>query len=367
MNIYTYIIIGAFLLSMAIGFISIPIIFNFCKKKALYDIPNSRKVHKNKIPRLGGIAFMPGMLFSFFMAIGTLSIIVSEQKVSVNLWTVTFMISLMLIYSIGLIDDILGLSPRTKFIIQLIAACSLPLSGLYINNMYGLFGIHEIPFWIGAPITVLAITFIDNAINLIDGIDGLAGGLAIIALAGFFILFCNIELWVHCILIAGLIGVIVPFLYYNVTGGPKHRQKIFMGDSGSLTLGFILGFLLVKYSMNNTALLEYRPYSLMQTASLIIVPTFDVFRVMLHRVRNHRAIFSADKCHIHHKLLRYGLSQRATLAVILALAVFYIIINNLLQFAGFTCILIFDILLYTAFHLALNRMIKNRINKERAK
>lgn len=366
MDLHILFITGAFVMSVAIGLVSIPLILDFCRKKALYDIPNSRKVHKNKIPRLGGIAFMPGMLFSFVTAIMMFGEFTGEQKLTVNLWTVSFFISLMLIYTVGIIDDILGLTPRTKFIAQIIAACSLPLSGLYLNNLYGLFGIYEIPPVAGIPLTVLTIVFIDNAMNLIDGIDGLSGGLAVIALAGFLIAFSNIGLWIYSILISGLVGVISAFLYYNLMGGPHRNRKIFMGDSGSLTLGFILSFLLVKYSMYNPVLLPYREDALLFASSLLIVPAFDVFRVMLHRVRNHKSIFAADKKHIHHKLMRAGLSQHSALGVILSLAVMFIVVNNALSFAGFTFVIILDIFLYTAFHLVLNRMILKRIKKEHA-
>lgn len=364
MNLYILFIAGAFLLSAIIGLVSIPLILDFCNKKALYDIPNSRKVHKRAIPRLGGIAFLPGMLFSFVTAIMMLSEFLGEQKVSVNLWTVSFFVSLMLIYTVGIIDDILGLTPHTKFIVQIIAACCLPLSGLYINNLYGLLGIYEIPYFIGFPLTVLTIVFIDNAMNLIDGIDGLSGGLAIIALTGFLIAFSGIGLWVYSILIAGLIGVITAFLYYNIIGGPHRNRKIFMGDSGSLTLGFILSFLLVKYSMNNTVLLPYREGALLFASSLLIVPAFDVIRVMIHRVRNHKSIFAADKKHIHHKLMRAGMSQHKALTVILGLALLFIVINNTLACIGFTAVIITDIFLYTVFHLWVNCMIFKKIKKD---
>ena len=134
----------------------------------------------------------------------------------------------------GIVDDILGLSPLIKFIVQIIAACALPLSGLYINNMYGFFGIHEIPYYIGFPLTVLTIVFIDNAINLIDGIDGLAASLSIIALSGFLYMFIVQNVWSYSILIAGLIGVLVAFMYFNLFGSAENNRKIFMGDSGSL-------------------------------------------------------------------------------------------------------------------------------------
>jgi UDP-GlcNAc:undecaprenyl-phosphate GlcNAc-1-phosphate transferase len=161
------------------------------------------------------------------------------------------LISLLIIYSTGIVDDLIGLDAKVKFATQIIAACILPFCGLYINNLYGLFGIHAIPYYIGFPLTILTIVFIDNAMNLIDGIDGLSASLSIIALAGFAYCFIHNGLIVYAILIAGLIGILVTYLYFNIWGDPNKNRKIFMGDSGSLTLGFILGFLFVKALRND--------------------------------------------------------------------------------------------------------------------
>jgi len=347
--------IGAFLISMFCGFVTIPLILNYCKDKKLYDIPNERKIHTSQVPRLGGISFMPSMILSFIIALIVLRYQNQGQKIEINLWSLYFMISLILIYAVGIVDDLIGLGSNIKFLVQIISASLLPLSGLYINNLYGFFGIYELPFWIGAPLTVLTIVFIDNAMNLIDGIDGLCASLSLLALVGFLHFFWHEGLYIYCILVVGLAGVLIPYLYFNVFGKTEKNLKIFMGDSGSLTLGFILGFLLVKYTMVNRAVMPFCETRMPIAFSLLIVPTFDVVRIIIHRIKIHQPIFKADKSHIHHKLMRAGLTMHQVLIFIILLAITFLIINALLYpLIGFTMIFLLDIVLYTMFHVTLN-------------
>ena len=149
-------------MSIVCGFIFIPLILNFCEKKGLYDLPNERKVHKNAIPRLGGISFMPSMLVAFVAALLMSDNYTGERQVTMSLWSCFFLVSLLLIYGVGIIDDLTGLGAKTKFTVQIMAACLMPLSGLYINNLYGFCGINEIPAWVGMPLTVFIIVFIDD-------------------------------------------------------------------------------------------------------------------------------------------------------------------------------------------------------------
>ena len=254
MTQYLLYICTAFLASAACGFVMIPQIMNYCKQKNLYDIPNSRKVHQNAVPRLGGISFLPSMLLAFFLVTLVMSPYTtsSEGTVTISLWSAYFLISLLLIYSVGIVDDLIGLNAKIKFIVQIVAAAIIPMSGLYINTLYGLWGIYEIPFELGAPLTVFIMVFIMNAINLIDGIDGLAASLSFLALGGFLMSFLREGMFVYCILIAGLMGVLLPYSYFNIFGKVERNRKIFMGDSGSLTLGFILSFLFVKFAMTRS-------------------------------------------------------------------------------------------------------------------
>lgn len=360
MTIYLILII-AFLSSAVCGFVFIPMIQNFCKEKKLYDIPSSRKVHRNAIPRLGGVSFLPSMLIAFVATMFAFNNFTGYSQVTFSLWSLYFFISLLLIYVVGLIDDLIGLDAKSKFVMQIIAASLMPLSGLYINNLYGFLGLYEIPYTVGAPLTVFIIVFTNNAINLIDGIDGLSASLSFIALAGFLACFVSENVWLYGVLIAGLMGVLVPFLYFNLLGDASRNRKIFMGDSGSLTLGFILGFLAVKLAMDNPRVMNTNPNSLIYAFTLLVVPVFDVVRVSLVRIKHHTPIFNADKNHIHHKLMRCGLSQHQTLGCILLLSIGFIAMNMMLnRMLSSTSVVVIDIVVWVGFHLIVNHCIRKK-------
>lgn len=351
----------AFLLSLMCGLMFTPAILNYCKRKKLYDIPNERKVHKNAIPRLGGISFLPSMLVSF-VAILFFVPVIDQYTLPVNIWSAVFLIGLGIIYCTGIIDDLIGLKAQTKFVIQIIAACLLPFAGLYINNLYGLFGIYEIPNYVGIPLTVFAIVFIDNAINLIDGIDGLATGLSLVALGGFLAYFIYYDVFIntYCVLSAGMIGALIAFGYFNLFGNPERNTKIFMGDSGSLSLGFTLGFLSIKCAAENTVIWPERPEAVILPLTLLFVPIADVVRVSLYRLRHRKPLFDADKSHIHHKLMRTGMTQHQALISILLMSVSYIIVNGLLYMLSLpsTYIVIIDIVLFCLVNLYIDSKIK---------
>ena len=348
------------MVSLVCGMIFTPLILDFCQRKKLYDIPNERKIHKNAIPRLGGISFFPSMIASFVLVL--LFLTYSEKKeIAVNMWSASFLLGLAVIYLTGIVDDLIGLSARTKFAAQIVTACLLPMVGLSINNLYGLFGIYEIPVNVGIPLTVFVIVFIDNAINLIDGIDGLAGSLSTLALCGFLAYFIHYQVFTHTysILAAGMTGALLAFLYFNLMGQPERKTKIFMGDSGSLSLGFTLGFLAVKCMVDNPQIWPYRPEALLVPLTLLFVPTVDVVRVTLYRLCHHKPLFDADKNHIHHKLMRAGLTQHQALACILTLALLYIPVNMLLFSVGnVTIVFVADILIYSTVNLYINHRIE---------
>lgn len=364
-SINTMYIIAAFLLSAGCGLVMIPALLRFCQKRKLYDLPDARKVHHILVPRLGGTAFMPSMALSAIIVIAVMSITTDSNKIALSTWSLAMILSAFIIYSVGVVDDLIGLNAKVKFVMQISASAIIPCCGLWINNLYGLFGIHEIPAFIGMPLTVLLFVFIDNAFNLIDGIDGLAASLAILALVGFIYCFSPYDLIAYEVMIAGMIGILVSYLKYNLWGNAEKGKKIFMGDSGSLTLGFILAFLFVKAIAVNPNVMPMSTRRVLVAYSLLIVPTFDVVRVVLHRLRWGKPIFDADKCHIHHKLMELGLSQHQTLLSILFLAVAYIAIN-LMMFdlcgLNLTFILIVDIIIYTIFHICISK----RLHVQRA-
>lgn len=344
---YTY-YIGAFLLSMLCGFIFIPLITRFCIARGLYDLPGIRKVHSRPVPRLGGITFMPSMLLASVIALFILNR-QSAGGIRVSLSSLYFIICLFIVYSTGVVDDLTGLNAIAKLVAETAAALLLPFSGLYINNLYGLFGIGSLPFWAGAPLTVLVIVLCCNAINLIDGIDGLSACLSLTSLAGFFVCFYNEGVFLYCVMIASLGGILVSFLRYNIFGNEQKRQKIFMGDSGSLSLGFILGFLAVKYCIEVPTMSADQSH-IVWAWTLLAVPCLDTVRVFFYRICHGLSPFHPDKRHIHHIVLACGLSQHQALLAIMALQLLMVAVGALLSDrVPALAILLIDIAMYSAF------------------
>ena len=349
-------IILIFLISAVIARILIPRILLISLRKKLFDIPDDRKVHKRAIPRLGGVSFFPTTLFAFclvytFRLLGGDS--VSTLYASYLLpELLLFACGMTLLYLTGIADDLVGVRYRQKFVIQIFCACLFPLSGLWINDLYGLFGIHELSVYVGIPFTILTVVFITNAINLIDGIDGLASGLSSVALLIFTFLFIEKGLWSYAMLAAGTFGVLVPFFYYNVFGSVERARKIFMGDTGSLTLGYTLSFLAIKYSQHNADIMPYTEGAFIIAFSTMIIPAFDVVRVVLVRIREGHSPFEPDKNHIHHKLLAIGLSPRKAMLSLLFMSCSFSAANILLvPYVNNTVLLVADIVIWIGLNL----------------
>lgn len=349
-------IIMAFAISAWIAWLIIPRILMISLRKKLFDIPDERKIHKRAIPRLGGVSFFPTILLSccIVMAFRTLMgyNISSVQTSYILPESLLLICGMILLYLTGIADDLMGVRYRQKFIIQIICACFFPIAGLWINDLYGLFGIHTLPFWLGMPFTILVVVFITNAINLIDGIDGLASGLSSVALLVFGFLFISKSLWSYSILAFSTVGVLVPFFYYNVFGSEERARKIFMGDTGSLTLGYILSFLAIKYSQDNPAVAPYTKGAFMVAFSTLIIPSFDVIRVVMVRIRNGKSPFEPDKNHIHHKFLAMGFTPRKAMIVILLISCAFSSMNILLiPYLNNTLMLMGDIIIWIGLNL----------------
>lgn len=188
-SIHLVFVILAFAISASVARFIIPHILMISFRKKLFDIPDERKLHKRAIPRLGGVAFFPTILFSCCAVLAFCTLtgysIPLIQAIYILPECLLLICGMILLYLTGIADDLMGVRYREKFLIQLICACFFPLSGLWINDFYGLFGIYLIPAWIGMPFTVLIVIFVTNAINLIDGIDGLASGLSSASLLVF--------------------------------------------------------------------------------------------------------------------------------------------------------------------------------------
>ena len=361
-------IIFAFAISAFIARFIIPRILMISLRKKLFDIPDDRKIHKRAIPRLGGVSFFPTILFSCcaILALRTLTGygIFGGPGISILPECLLFTCGMTLLYLTGIADDLISVRYRQKFAIQIFCACLFPLAGLWINDFYGLFGIHTIPNWIGIPFTILIVVFITNAINLIDGIDGLASGLSSVALLVLGALFVEKGLWFYAMLALSTVGVLVPFFYYNVFGSAERARKIFMGDTGSLTLGYILSFLTIKYSQSNPEMISYTEGAFVIAFSTLIIPSFDVIRVVLVRLRNGKNPFEPDKNHIHHKLLAIGLTPRKAMISLLLISCAFSGVNILfMPYINNTIMLLADIIIWIGLNLWWDRLRKKRQEK----
>lgn len=368
-----YIIIAAFITAVILGRIIIPNILVISMRKRLFDEPDARKIHKRPIPRLGGVTFFPVIVFTLctFTAIYLFKGHFVYNIITLNTAReMLFLISgLTLLYIVGIADDLVGVRYRKKFVVQIISAAMFPIAGLYINSFYGLFGINEIDPIIGIPFTMLLVVFITNAINLIDGIDGLASGLSMVALVVFGVIFVHFQSWLYALLAFVSVGVIIPFFSYNVFGNADRGRKIFMGDTGSLTLGYILSFFVIRFCMHEpNSMMQVQGSPVLIAFSVLMVPCLDVVRVVLRRARNRKPLFLPDKTHIHHKFLAMGFSpRRALITIQIMSACFCAFTMGALDFMNNTVIFIIDIATWTLLNVWFDKIINKKDQPHRKK
>lgn len=362
-----YILIAAFVSAVALGRMIIPNILIISLRKRLFDVPDERKVHKRPVPRLGGVTFFPVILFSLCVFTAVRLLMghgPEESKVDQLVCEFLFLMGgLTLLYIIGIGDDLVGVRYRRKFLVQILSAAMFPISGVYINCFYGLFGIYMVPAVVGIPLTMLLVVFITNAINLIDGIDGLASGLSMVALLVFGVLFVHYQMWSYAMLAFVTVGVIIPFFSYNVFGDADMGRKIFMGDTGSLTLGYILSFFVIRYCMYepNMLLLTMKSSPVLVSFSVLMVPCLDVVRVVLRRARNKKPLFMPDKTHIHHKFLAMGFSPRKALVTIQLMSACFCVFTIVgIRYLNNTLVFVIDVVVWTLLNLWFNRVIRKK-------
>lgn len=357
----------AFLLCVFCAGLVIPQILLVAFRKKLFDVPDERKIHQCAVPRLGGIAFKPVIFFSLALLAGVnMSLghdeILDELGRNANALFFCYC-AILLLYLTGMSDDLVGIRYKAKFVIQILCGVMLIVGGVWLDDFHGVLGIYEIPVWAGYPLTIFLTVFIINSINLIDGIDGLASGLCGIASLFFGLTFFAMQEYIYAMLAFAAFGVLVPFFYYNVFGNPEKQKKIFMGDTGSLTIGMILCMLSVKLASCTSTPLMVNPMIL--AFSPLLVPCCDVVRVYLHRVKNGKNPFLPDKNHIHHKLLAVGMRQRVAMIAIVSISVLFTLFNILLSYyqVDINLILVCDILIWTISNVSLTkRILKIRDN-----
>ncbi|MGL4908244.1 MAG: MraY family glycosyltransferase [Bacteroidales bacterium] len=289
-------------------FVLLPLLINYLTKQNLLDIGGRRKIHKGFIPSMGGVAIFLGFLFAAMVWIPVRDLSFFRY----------FLAASGILFITGMRDDLVALSPRGKLVMQLLASSMVVWGGgsemgIRIENLGGFLGIYELPLAISYSVSIFAIIVVTNAFNLIDGLDGLAGS---VGLAAFTILACWFLLvgeeqsrsWTMALLLIAFSGAIVAFLCYN-----WQPASIFMGDTGSLLLGFVMAIGLLKFIQingNPDFVSDYKINAPLSVGfGLAIIPLFDTGRIFLLRIIQGRSPFSPDKLHIHHLLMRMGLTH----------------------------------------------------------
>ena len=335
-----------FIISFVISNRMIPLIINTVHYKKLMDKPNERSSHSKVTPTLAGVAFFASLMISIFFI----------KKYDGNEISFNIIASLTVLFFLGLKDDLMVLSSKTKVIVQTIAIVFILVQPeLQIINFYGFLEIHKIPLWLGIVFSYFLVLYIINAYNLIDGIDGLAAMLGIVISMIFAIMFYFAGLYYYTLLAVTIIGFLIAFFRYNIS----EKNKIFMGDTGSMIVGFLLGLMTLRFLTLNTQQLEkinVLPENIfIVVSSILFFPIIDVIRVMMVRIINKNGVFSPDRRHMHHVFIDKGLahlkaSSTFTFSNIIAFLIIYLS-NPYLSYLVLT--VLFVMITFVTFYLLL--------------
>jgi len=302
------------LIAFLITFLFMPVIITFFKKKNIYDNPGRRKIHKGKKPSMGGIAIFAGFVIASLIQLSGAALVEYKYLFS----------GILIVFIVGLRDDLIPIKPRYKLLGQLLAAgMVVGLNDIALKSFYGLLGITDVPYVIAVGLSVFTIVVITNSYNLIDGLDGLAGSIGTLALVSFgtyFYLADNLPMAGICFMLA---GAILAFLRFNWA-----PSKIFMGDTGSLFIGFTLAVVAIYFIDFNYNLPRSSPFrftaSVGTAVAFLAMPLFDTLRVFISRALKGRSPFSPDKTHIHHLIMRLGYNHGQTTTIIISIGLLFV-------------------------------------------
>ncbi|MDR6515248.1 glycosyltransferase family 4 protein [Chryseobacterium camelliae] len=339
-----YIKVGlGFLFSFLITYFSVPTIIKISKRKNLMDEPGLRSSHLRKIPNLGGIAI--------FYSIGICTSIFAYELF--DLYKFLFASLIILLY-IGVMDDIVVMRAYKKLVAQIVVSALIVIgSDIRIRSLFGILGIYELTYFVSVLFSIITFIVLINAFNLIDGIDGLAGGYSVICSALFGISYYRLGEYNYPLVVFSviIIGAVLAFLYYNLSN--YRTSKIFMGDTGSMLLGFLLAFTSICFIdiFIDKALPNVPRYHLQSApvvaVAILILPIVDTLNVIIVRLVNGKSPFDADKNHIHHKLLRLNLTHRRSSFYIIVYYLFIVTLAYYLRHININLLLL--IILFLGF------------------
>lgn len=321
--------------SFIITFLAIPVVLQVAEKKKLYDIPDERKLHTRLVASLGGVGIFGGFILASLLSI----------QGQFNFEFQYFFAAAIVIFFLGLKDDLMILSASKKFIGQIIAASILiHLGGIWLDSMYSLFRFEQVPEGFGLALSYLTIIVVINSFNLIDGVDGLAASLGILTMVVFGAYFFAINMQAYALLSFSLAGSLIAFMIFN-----HHPAKIFMGDSGSLMIGLVNSILVIKFInvAHEPSVAIPITSSVAIGFSILIVPLLDTLRVFSVRILNGKSPFTPDRNHVHHLLLDRGLGHAAVTLTCVGVNVGFILLAWFGRSLGSTLLL--SIMLVLAF------------------
>ena len=347
----------SFIVSFLIVYVSIPSIVNVARIKGLFDEPGIRKCHYQKTPNLGGIAIFAAIII-------TTGLFLDART---NRELLYLLASLTVVFFIGIKDDILIIAPSKKLLGEIIAALILIVLGnLRFTSLHGFLGIYNIDYTSSVLLSCFVMIVIINGFNLIDGIDGLAAGIGILVSLTFgswFFLIGSINYAVMCTIVS---GALLAFFGFNVFGSVN---KIFMGDTGSLIIGFIISVFVIQF---NEANLTYTgPFSFQAAPAIsfgfLIIPLFDTLRVFILRVSKGQSPFRPDMNHLHHRVLKLGFSHAEATVLISGVNIFFILLMFTFQSMGLIVLMLLNITLATVLVLVMELLIKWQYSDVRRK
>jgi UDP-N-acetylmuramyl pentapeptide phosphotransferase/UDP-N-acetylglucosamine-1-phosphate transferase len=278
--------------------------------KNIVDNPDARKLQRVPVPVLGGMAVVFGIL---------VALSVSQLFVDCSsLFTIVLAMVIMLF--IGTMDDILDIPSTTRFMLEILVALMIIYTCDYsLDNLHGLWGVHELSPWVSLPLTVVTVVGIINAINLIDGVDGYSSGYCMMACSIFGVFFYIVGDMPMTLLAVACVAALIPFFLHNVFG---RTSKMFIGDGGTLLMGCVMSVFVLNILKTSTACVEYSGWGMglvPLSLAVLCIPVFDTVRVMVMRILRGTSPFHADKTHLHHLFIEMGFSHIGTTISILFL------------------------------------------------
>lgn len=318
------------LLSIGLAMYIIPRILVVSTKKDLNIPPRHTDKGRRPVPRLGGVSLFPILVICVGLAVVCCMmqdwhLLLSEENDATFVQYMFAIAGLTTMYLLGVMDDLIGVSLSWKLIIEFLAALLIPLSGLWLDQLHGLLGIYDLPYLLGVPFTVLTVMFISNTIPMLDDVDGLASGMAMMAFSVLGILAFIASLPFLLMICAAMVGMLLPFFFRNMMGWRIGWRNIYLGGTGALTIGYMLSFVVIALSRQGGDTLP--DGIIMVCFGTLLIPMFDVLRVAVMRTVNHVNVFTRDNNHIHHRLMMGGMGSVGVLITVIAVTAFFILLN----------------------------------------